>query len=249
MRNQEIEIDLWSTNLHEVEIGLKKREEYRAKSRHFTKDSDILGEVSGAMKGYITIRVDPWNQEPTSQRLVMRLFTESMNWKASLEELAGQGMARTLATGHGVPTFTVVINGKDHLVPLERAYSPSLLDKEIYSFMILDDGEFKAYHIVADRFSIGGDFTVKSHYGEKVASIGGSVFDLGGKWKIRTFEDKPAPPSFEEVLVLFCASIKNLNEIKKRLESNARRLRKNEGEMDINLQEMRLYGNPRRLEY
>jgi hypothetical protein len=249
MSDQEIEIDLWSTDLHEVEIGLNKHEEYRAKSRHFTKDSDILGEVSGAMDGYITIRVDPWNQEPTSQRLVMRLFTESMNWKASLEELVGQGMARTLATGHGVPTFTVIIDGKDHLVPLERAYSPSLLNKEIYSFMILDDGAFKAYHIIADRFSIGGDFTVKSHDGEKVASIGGSVFDLGGKWKIRTFEEKPVPPSFDDVLVLFCASIKTLNEIKDRLESNARRLNKNEAEMDINLQEIRLYGNPRRLEY
>ncbi|MGV9169899.1 MAG: hypothetical protein ACOC38_08185 [Promethearchaeia archaeon] len=249
MSDREIEVDLWSTDMHKVEIGIKKQEEYRAKSRHFTKDTDIIGKVSGAMEGYITIRIDPWDQEPTSQRLIMRLFTESMNWKASLEELVAQAMARTLATGHGVPTFTIILNNKDYLVPLERAFSPSLLNKEIYSFMIMDDGEFKAYHIIADRFSLGGNFTVKDHYGEKIASIDGSIMDFGGKWKIKPFEDKPIPLTFEQVLVLFCASIKHLNKIKKRLESNAKRLSKNDAEMDINRQEIRLYGNPRRLEY
>lgn len=249
MSDQEIEIDLWSTDLHKVEIGLKKQDEYRAKSRHFTKDSDILGEVSGAMEGYITIRIGPWDQEPPSQRLIIRLFTESMNWKGSLEELVAQGMARTLATGHGVPTFTVILDGKDSLVPVERAFSPSLINKEIYSFMILDDERLHPYHIIADRFSLGADFSVKNQHKETVASINGSLIDLGGKWKIEFSENGFLPPSFEEVLVLFCASIKFLDKIKNRLESNARRLRKDKVEMDIDRQEIRLYGNPRLLEY
>ncbi len=62
-------------------------EEYNSKSRQFTSDSDIIGEVKNRTEGYLTVRTSPLEDLENEQKVVIKYFTKSMNWKASMEEL------------------------------------------------------------------------------------------------------------------------------------------------------------------
>ena len=62
--DKEIVVDLWKTGAHGIEIGLKQDEQHRAKSRQFSKGTDIIGEYKeGDKKGYVTYRTGPWDDE------------------------------------------------------------------------------------------------------------------------------------------------------------------------------------------
>ena len=92
-------VDMWWTDLHDVEIGFFIHSRHRAKSREFTQDADMIGEVleGGERTGLISYREGLWKSEhPGEKRLVLKLFTPSMNWRASMEML---GRAQRAAFG------------------------------------------------------------------------------------------------------------------------------------------------------
>src|SRR3974390_2951602 len=85
-------VDLWWTGLNDVEVGFFVHSRHRAKSRQFTQDSDVLGEVleGGERTGLITYREGLWKSEnPGEKRLVLKLFTPSMTFKGSMEMIFG----------------------------------------------------------------------------------------------------------------------------------------------------------------
>ncbi|MEJ2123639.1 MAG: hypothetical protein P8Y47_02235 [Alphaproteobacteria bacterium] len=55
-------VDLWWTDLNDVEFGLFRHTKHRAKSRQFSKDSDVIGAVvvNGERKGLLTYRRGLW---------------------------------------------------------------------------------------------------------------------------------------------------------------------------------------------
>ena len=74
-------VDMWWTDLNDVEIGFFIHSRHRAKSREFTQDSDVIGEVleGGQRAGLISYREGLWKSEnPGEKRLVLKLFTPSM---------------------------------------------------------------------------------------------------------------------------------------------------------------------------
>ncbi|MGO9805240.1 MAG: hypothetical protein ACLPKH_00710, partial [Rhodomicrobium sp.] len=88
-------VNMWWTDLHDVEIGFFIHSRHRAKSREFTQDADVIGEVleGGERAGLITYREALWKAEkPGEKRLVLKLFTPSMNWRASMEMLVGRSV-------------------------------------------------------------------------------------------------------------------------------------------------------------
>src|SRR3974377_1194664 len=108
-------VDMWWTDLHDVEIGFFIHSRHRAKSREFTQDADVIGEVieGGERKALITYREGLWKSEnPGEKRLVLKLFTPSMNWRASMDMLVGRSVQ--LSTGAGgfpVIAYSIHIEG------------------------------------------------------------------------------------------------------------------------------------------
>ncbi|MDH5403296.1 MAG: hypothetical protein OEY49_12445 [Candidatus Heimdallarchaeota archaeon] len=248
MKEKEIIIDIWRTDAHSVEIGIKKKDEFRAKSRQFTADTDIIGEISGDMEGYVTYRQSPWESDDLEQRLVLKIFTKSINWKGTLEELVSQGYTRSLGSSQMLPVFTINLSNNDFQIIIDRVFKPKSLNKEMYTFMIIEDGISYPYRIEADRFTLGSDWDVFNHHDNKIAKIDGSAFNMGGKWKIHINKGITLPSSFDEVLVLFCCQLKFIENIMDRYERVVKSLKKDE-ELNIKVEndEISLYQNPRRI--
>src|SRR3974377_682335 len=115
-------VDLWWTGLNDVEVGFFIHSRHRAKSRQFTQDSGVLGEVleGGQRTPLITYREGLWKSEkPGEKRLVLKLFTPSMNWRATMEMLVGRSVALTTgAGGFPVIAYTIHIEGQDQVIQL-----------------------------------------------------------------------------------------------------------------------------------
>ncbi|MHA2503348.1 MAG: hypothetical protein ACXAE3_10810 [Candidatus Kariarchaeaceae archaeon] len=251
---REITVDLWKTGMHSVEVGIKKQAEHRAKSRQFTSDSDLIGEYDykeGKSKGYLSIRNDPWKAEPTKQRLILKMFTESMNWKGTLEEIVAVGLSRTLAVGGGMPAFSVNLTNHDSLIRVEKMFKPKSFNKPMYVFMIAENNTLHSYRIESERMSVGSDWKVFDKYGHKVAEIDGAALNVGGKWKIKIEDKFPLHPIFDEMLILFSGLARYVDDIGSRLEKVADMLDEKDSNTDlvIDSDEIGLYNNPRRMKY
>jgi hypothetical protein len=240
--------------MHSAELGIKKQAEHRAKSRQFTADSDLIGEYDykdGKSKGYIAIRKGPWEEKASKQRLILKMFTKSMNWKGTLEEMVAVGLSRTLAIGGGLPSFTVNLTNHDSLVRLERVFKPKSFNKAMYLFMFAENNELSTYRIEVDRLTMGSDWVVFDKYDNKVAKIDGAAMNVGGKWTIKIKDETDLHPAFDEVVILFSAMVKYEEKIKKRLEKVADSLDEKDEQTDlyIDTDEISLYSNPRRMKY
>ena len=121
----EFEVDLWITDLNTTEVGVYQHSRNRAKSRQFTSDMDIFAEVKrdGERVGLLGYRADLWEtKRGMDRRLVIKLFTATMNWKGTIELMMG----RSLQLSHGakgIPVSAYSVNLVDHdqIVQLERS--------------------------------------------------------------------------------------------------------------------------------
>ena len=136
-------VDLWWTDLNPTEVGIFQHTRHRAKSRQFSKDSDVIGavKVNGERTGLLTYREGLWNEsEGLEKRLVVKLFSEEMSWRGTMDMLMGRSLQLTLgANGFPVPAFLINISGHDQIVNVERSARKWPLIPENYSFFILDD--------------------------------------------------------------------------------------------------------------
>jgi len=248
----EIIVDLWKTGAHKVEMGVKKDLEHRSKSRQFTKDSDIIGEVNQDSKdaGYVSYRTEPWKLEIPNQRIVLKYFTEGMNWKASMEELVSKGIAKSLSAQRGMPVFMINLQESEYLVTLEKVQRDKSFGKSIYAFTIVDEKNRGLYpfSIEADRMTLGSDWDVFDRHREKIAKIDGSKFNIGGKYTIKL--DKKSQnyrKELPEVLVLFSTLNRFLEDVEKKLDKTRKKFKDDKLEMIVESEEAMLYLNPRRI--
>ena len=249
---RKIVVDLWRTSAHGAEIGIKKNTQYRAKSRQFTKDTDIIGEIKedGEDKGYVTYRDDPWNAEIPDKKLVVKYFTNSMNWKGSMEELIGRGVAQSISAEKGMPSFIINLANEEYLIPLERVQKRHSMNKDIYAVIIIDEKTDKAYpfSIEEDRLTLGSDWDVFDMRKEKIGHIDGSKFNIGGKYDIEVNEEAPTyHKRLVDVLILFSTSLKFREDVEKKLDKTIDLLKKSESEIKLSKEEAMLFMNPRRI--
>jgi hypothetical protein len=93
-------VDVWITNFNKIEFGVYKRSRNRAKSRQFTSDMDIFAEVieNGERTGLIGYREDLWKQQTgMDKRLVFKLFSDTVNWRATMDLMIGRSLQMTMA--------------------------------------------------------------------------------------------------------------------------------------------------------
>lgn len=238
---KEIVVDLWKTKMHGEIVGIKKKEEWMAKSRYFTRNTDIIGETKegGKTAGYITRRATE------EDRLIIRLFSKSMYYQASLEELISREQMKKIIHNKDFPSFKVMVKGFPHISEIEKERG-GFGSPEIYSFIHFDekDSTMEPFIIKSVR-GLGEDFEVSS-FKKKVAKIDGSKLDLGGSFKIQIFDPELAKDkSFYHSLVVFSAALKFLGEVKDRIDKLDDYQKKNKL-IKLSEEELLLEMNPRR---
>lgn len=243
-------VDVWITNFHWVKFGLYKHSRNQAKSRQFTSDMDIFAEVieHGEPTRLLGYREDLWRKHTgMERRLVLKLFSETLNWRASMDLMIGRSLQLTLgARGLPVTAFSINVGEHDDVVYLERSANKWPLAPEHFSFFLLVDGQPQFYRLKRDVIDLGGDYTLFSHRNEVVGRLDGKVFTLGGKWRGRVHPDH-ANPRLLAVLQLFCGMLIFNGSCRRHVRRIARDVRAGRYEPKIEKQEADLYMNPRRV--
>jgi hypothetical protein len=243
-------VDIWITDFHWVKLGLYQHKRNQAKSRQFTSDMDIFAEVieHGERTGLLGYREDLWRKNAgMDKRLVLKLFNETLNWRASMDLMIARSLQLTLgARGLPVTAFSININEHDNVVCVERSANKWPLLPENFSFFLLDDGRPQFYRLKRDVFDLSGDYTLYSHRNEVVGRLDGKLFTLGGKWRGRVHPDH-ANPRLLGVLKLFCGMLVFNRGSRRHVRRLARDVRAGRYEPKIEKQEADLYMNPRRV--
>jgi hypothetical protein len=246
----EFTVDVWITDFHWVKFGIYQHKRNQAKSRQFTSDMDIFAEVieRGERTGLLGYREDLWrNNTGMDKRLVLKLFNETLNWRASMDLMIGRSLQLTLgARGLPVTAFSINVNDHDDVVYLERSANKWPLAPEHFSFFLLDERRPQFYRLKRDVINLGGDYTLFSHRNEVVGRLDGKVFTLGGKWRGRVHPEH-ANPRLLAVLKLFCGMLVFNGGCRRHVRRLAHDVRAGRDELKIEKQEADLYMNPRRV--
>lgn len=247
---KEFTVDVWITPFNSIEFGFWKRDRNRGKSRQFTTDMDVFAEIieDGVRSGVIGYRKELWNDSSgTDKRLVFKLFSETLNWRASMDMMLGRSIQQTLgARGVPVTTYSINTSTDDALITLERSANKWPLCPEYFSFFILDGSVPKFYRFRRDIINLGGDYSLIDQTGETVGYIDGAVLTIGGKWKASVRGDH-ADPRIMTVMKLFAGMIVFNNEARRHVKHLARDIRRGRIQPDVQHQEADLYLNPRRV--
>jgi hypothetical protein len=246
----EFTVDVWITNLNSVEFGIFKHSRNRAKSRQFTLDMDVFAEVieNGQRTGLIAYREELWKKkEGMDRRLVLRLFGDKLNWRATMDLMLARSLQLTIgARGIPVSAYSINLGEQVHNVYLERSANKWPLMPENYSFFVLDEHNPVMYRLRRDLIDIGGDFTLYDATNKKIGWLDGKVFSLGGKWRCRILKEY-ADPRLLHVLKLFAAKEVFARDIRHHLKGLWKDVRAGRVVPSIDRQEADLYMNPRRM--
>lgn len=244
-------VDVWVTNFNSVEFGFYKHSRNRAKSRQFTKDMDVFAEIieNGERTGLLSYREDLWkDKEGTDKRLVVKLFSETLNWRATMDLMLARSLAQTFgARGLPVTTYSINTNDDNYVVYVERSANKWPLLPEYFSFFLIDkDGNPDFYILRRDVINIGGDYTLYNQKDEVVGHIDGRVITLGGYWTGYLKEDI-ADRRLLNVMKLLAGMILFNGPCRRHIKALYRDIRDGRVEATIERQEHDLYMNPRRV--
>ena len=246
----EFEVDVWLTDLNDVEFGIYKHSRNKAKSRQFTSDMDIYAEVieGGERTGLIGYRRELWQKsQGMERRLVMKLFNETLNWRASMDMMIGRSLQQSVAS-RGVPVSSYAMNIGDHefVVLLERsAHKWPLLPENFGFFLMADEGP-RFYRLRRALINLGGDYTLFDERNHVVARIHGRIFTLTGHWRCQV-RTEHASARLVMVLQMFCGMLPFNGSVRRHVKSLYHDLRGGKHLPKLQKQESDLYMNPRRV--
>jgi hypothetical protein len=243
-------VDIWITDLNFTEFGIYKRTRNRAKSRQFTSDMDIFGEIieNGERTGLFGYREELWKKaQGMDKRLVFKLFTPNLGWRATMDLMIGRSLQQTLGA-RGLPVMTYSINTDDdnYIIYLERSANKWPFMPEHFSFFIIDSkGNPEFYRLKRAFINLGGDYSLINQKGETVGYLDGKVFSIGGKWKgqIRQGADK----RLMTVMKLFGSMMVFNGDCRRHMKRIYKGVLAGKIKPQLDRQEADLYMNPRRV--
>lgn len=243
-------VDIWITDFNFTEFGIYKHTRNRAKSRQFTTDMDIFGEIieNGERTGLFGYREEAWKKAlGMDKRLVIKLFTENMNWRATMDLMVGRSLQQTIgARGLPVMTYSINTNDDQYIIYLERSANKWPFMPEHFSFFIIDSkGNPEFYRLKRAFINIGGDYSLINQHGETVGYLDGKVFSIGGKWKckIKSGADK----RLMTVMKLFGSMMVFNGDCRRHMKRLYKGMLTGKVKPEIDRQEADLYMNPRRV--
>ena len=256
--------DLYATDLHSDELGMRQAEVWRAKSRQFSKDAEIIGKISEAHRrshkddmpdleksGFIILRDSLWNNAPDelSRRLVLKLFSNKGGWIATLEEMVAEEYALSYTSGLPIVSF-VVMTGENEIVTHIRQTLKGAFGMESFVFFLLGPSKtFDAFRIERKRVSAGIDYKVIRVKGEEeVAEVDSKLGDIGGEFQVKIKDPVLAENEwFCRVLQCFAVMNRFRDDIKEKVDKGLKRWLKGKIEPTLHRHEISLLANPRKL--
>jgi hypothetical protein len=243
-------VDIWITDFNFTEFGVYKHTRNRAKSRQFTTDMDIFGEIieNGERTGLFGYREEAWKKaQGMDRRLVIKLFTENLNWRATMDLMIGRSLQQTIgARGLPVMTYSINTNDDQYIIYLERSANKWPFMPEHFSFFIIDNnGKPEFYRLKRAFINLGGDYSLINQHGETVGYLDGKVFSIGGKWKckIKSGADK----RLMTVMKLFGSMMVFNGDCRRHMKRLYKGMLSGKVKPEIDRQEADLYMNPRRV--
>ncbi len=247
---REFTVNLWATDINDVEIGIMPATKARAKSRQFTKDMDVIGEVveNGERTGIVAYREALWeDNEGMDKRLVIKLFSASMNWKGTMDLLIGRSLQLTHGAGNlPVTAYSVNLSGHEQIIQVERSAYKWPMFPERFSFFILRDGKPFFYRLRKLVMALGSDYGLYDHNNRRIGTLDGKVFTIGGRWKCKV-EESHADELLKAVLQLFCTMLIFNDEARHHIEDLVSDMHDGDVLPKIEHHEADLYMNPRRV--
>ncbi len=242
-------VDLWWTDLHDVDFGFFLKARYRAKSRQFTADMDVFGEISqnGERTGLLSYRESLWKTEnPADRRLVIKLFSPAMVWRGSLDFLVARSLQLSVgADGFPVTSFFINLHNHDQMIQLERSARKWPGVPEKFSFFLMEGREPRFYRLRRDRFSLASDYALHDQTGERVGHLNGRLLDIGGRWDIELVKAHDTP-ALNSVLQLFCGMLRYNKMARRHVKELTAGIKAGTVKVGIDSQETDLYANPRK---
>ncbi|MHA1667336.1 MAG: hypothetical protein ACTSUR_01660 [Candidatus Heimdallarchaeaceae archaeon] len=245
-------VDLWRTKLHIQEWGIRLDAQRAQKDRQWTRDMDMLGivEKDGETYGGLAIREGIWKiKDHLEKRFVMKLFTKSGYWRASIERLQGESFANSHATKEPCPVYACIFKHTRNIFRIKRLAHFPRFQGEVFGFSYLDEDDvFKSFVIDDRRLTFGSDWMIKDIHNKIVAEINGKFANLGGKFLINIYDPLLAEnKTFYTMLVLFSSTLRFYPEIKKNIRKSLKILRRTKQDIKLDDSETNLYLNPRKL--
>lgn len=256
--------DLYMTSIHGDEIGIRQTEQWRSRSRQFTKDSDIIGRISEARlkhgekklpslekSGFLVLRQSMWNDAPNemSKRFVVKMFTKSGGWLGTIEEMIAEEYANSHAMRDPQLSFAIVTNENEVVTYIREMYR-GRMTTEVYGFFLPGpNGSFEVFKIEGKRATAGDDFKVVllSHDVE-VAEIDSKFGDIGGEFIVKIKDEILAENEwFCRILQAFSVVIRYRIEIRERLKKGLNLWKKKGEGPSQHRYELSLLANPRKL--
>ena len=242
-------VDLWLTDLNLVELGIMKHTQHEAASDQFSRDMEIIGQIKddGERTGILGFRKELWEEaDGLKRRLVIKQFTDSMNWKGSLELMMGRSVQLSHgARGIPVCAYTVNLARHDQLIQLGRSAHKWPFLPEHFSFFIETKDGPRFYRLRRRMFAIGADYSLHDDRGRRIGHLDHRIINLGGSWKVKIREDETYG-TLETVIQLFCTMLRYNHEMRDHVKRTVRAVRRGKAEQSLDHHETNLYHNPRK---
>lgn len=248
-RYREFKVDLWATSINDVEIGVYLHSRHRAKSDQFTKDMDVIGQITedGQRTGIVAYRKGLWQEkEGVKKRLVLKLFSQDMNWRASMELMIGRSLQLTHGSGGvPVPAYALNLSRTEQVVTVERSANQWPFFPESYSFFLLTDAGPRYYRLRQNLFSIGQDYSLYDDRNKRIGYVDGKLISVGGLYKVRIRAEHDEP-RLAMALQLFCTMLRFNKRCRAHIDDLADQMHQGKLDTALEANERDLYMNPRR---
>jgi hypothetical protein len=201
--------------------------------------------------GFIALRSSLLKGElnEASKRLVIKLFSDSGGWLATIEEMVAESYATSYATNEAMVSFAIIVNDVEVMTHIRQVQRTGF-STEAYSFYILGpDNTFEVFRIEGKRGTFGDDFkVVRLNGGQTVADIDSKFGDIGGEFVVKIKDSVLANNNwFCRVLQCFSTIVRFREEIRKRHEHFMKEWEKGKVEPLQHRYEISLLANPRKL--
>lgn len=245
---RKFKVDLWATDLNTAEIGILKRTRNEAASDQFTKDMEIFGQTvdNGKREALIAYRKTLWDEKKDfDRRLVIKLFSESLSWRGTIEMLVGRSLQLTRGSGVAVPSFSINLSRHDQLIEVERCARKWPFMPETFTFFLQTKVGPRFYTLRRKIFAFGADYGVYDQQHRCVGHLDQKLFNLGGAWIVR-LDPKHTNRKLETTLELFCAMLKFNRKCRGHIGNLSSKMRSGKIAPQMSASERDLYYNPRR---